>query len=64
MTPLQKIEPYYKAVSGALIALLTGLIGGLANDGLSWSEVLVSLVAMLTVGGAVFSVPNIKRATP
>jgi hypothetical protein len=61
---MDKIAPYYKAVSGALIALLTGLVGGLANDGLSTSEVLVSLIAMLTVGGTVFSVPNFASNYP
>ena len=58
MEKLEKIAPYYKAVSAALIALLTGLITGLEDGSLSWPEILTSLIALIVAGGAVFSIPN------
>lgn len=64
MHPLQRMAPYYKAVSGALIALLTVLISGLASDGLNSAEVLTSVVAFLTVGGGVFVIPNVQSNYP
>jgi nitrate/nitrite transporter NarK len=61
---MEKFAPYYKAISGALIAFLTGILGGLANDGLSASEIIVALIALLTVGGGVFAIPNIQSNYP
>lgn len=55
---MEKVAPYYKAVAALLIALLTGLITGLANDGLDWIEILTAIVGMLTAGLTVFRVPN------
>ena len=60
---LAKIAPYYKAVAALLIALLTGLVSGLVDDGLSWTEILTAIIAMLVAGGTVFAVPNIPTAT-
>lgn len=62
--PLQKIAPYYKAAAALLIALLTGIITGLVSDGLSWTEILVAVVGMLTAGLTVFKVTNVPTAVP
>lgn len=62
--PLARIAPYYKAVAALLIALLTGLVSGLVDGGLSWTEILTSLIAMLVAGGTVFAVPNVSPPAP
>jgi len=58
MPVIDKIAPYAKAFIAAIIALLTGLVSGLVAGGLSWSEILVSLIAFFTGLLAVFRVPN------
>lgn len=56
---MEKIAPYYKAVAGALMAFLSSLIVGLQDNGLTTSEWLTALIALLLAGGAVFAIPNI-----
>lgn len=52
------IAPYAKAIIAALVAFLTAISTGLVADGLSWSEIVTSLIALLVAAGAVFTVPN------
>jgi len=59
-----KIAPFYKAITGALVSFLSALIAGLADGGLSWSEILTALIALLVGGGAVFTIPNIQSNYP
>lgn len=60
---LEKIAPYYKAVTGVIVPFLTSVgasmldtsAGGSAITAHEW---VVSAVVGLTAGGAVFAVPN------
>jgi len=61
---IDKVAPYYKAVTGAVVAFLSALIAGLQDSGLSWTEILTAIIALLVGGGAVFTIPNIIPGTP
>jgi len=61
---VNRVAPYYKAVTGAVVAFLSALIAGLQNGGLSWTEILTAIIALLVGGGAVFTIPNIKSNYP
>ena len=61
---VNKVAPYYKAITGALVAFFSALIAGLQEGGLSWTEILTAIIALLVGGGAVFTIPNIQSNYP
>jgi len=61
---VEKFAPFYKAITGAVVSFLSALIAGLQNGGLSWTEILTAIIALLVGGGAVFTIPNIIPGTP
>jgi len=58
MTVFYKLAPIMKAVIAAIISGLTAIVTGLVAGGLSWTEIVVALIAFFTGLIAVFSVPN------
>lgn len=61
---MDKVAPYYKAVAGALVAFLSAIAAGLAQDGLSGQEWITAAIAFIVGLGAVFAIPNIKSNYP
>jgi hypothetical protein len=60
---MDKIAPYGKAVTGAVLAALTALLTGLDDSSIDWQEIIVALIAFITVGGAVWAIPNRPETT-
>jgi hypothetical protein len=58
---MENIAPYYKAVTGALIAFLSAIAAALAQDGISGQEWITAAIAFLVGLGAVFAIPNIPK---
>lgn len=60
---MDKIAPYYKAVAGFLVPLLTQLLAAVQNgsDGgskITTAEWLTAILTSLAAGGVVFMIPN------
>jgi ABC-type Na+ efflux pump permease subunit len=55
---MNRIAPYYKAVSAALIAFLSAIAAALAQDGISSQEWITAAIAFIVGLGAVFAIPN------
>jgi hypothetical protein len=60
---MDKIAPYYKALTAFVVPFLTQIVAGLtpASDGgqnLTTSEWLTALITSLVAGGVVFAIPN------
>ena len=58
---MNKIAPYYKAVTGALVAFLSAIAAALAEDGISGQEWITAGIALIVGLGAVFAIPNIPN---
>lgn len=61
---LDKISPYYKAVTGLLVPFLGSLGSALLEDSaggtaITSSEWITAVVLGLVAGGAVFTIPNL-----
>jgi hypothetical protein len=62
---MDKVAPYYKAVTGAVVSFLTAIITALDSGGsISAQEWITAVIALLISGGAVFAIPNIKSNYP
>ena len=55
---MNKIAPYAKSIIAALIAFLTAIATALDSGGISASEWITALIALLAGFGTVFAVPN------
>ena len=55
---MDAIAPYGKAVTGAVLAALTAILTGLDDNSIDWQEIIVAAIAFVTVGSAVWAVPN------
>ena len=62
-SPIDKIAPYYKAVTGVVVPFLTQIGAALLDTGAGGSAITAhewvsAVVISLVAGGAVFSIPN------
>lgn len=60
---MEKISPYYKAVTALLVPFLTQLVAAMTDtsqggSAVTTSEWLTALITSLVAGGAVFAIPN------
>lgn len=60
---MEKIAPYYKAVTGLLVPFLTSIGAALVSSSeggssITTNEWIAAVVVGLVAGGAVFAVPN------
>jgi hypothetical protein len=58
---MNRIAPYYKAVTAALVTFLTAIATALDSNGISSQEWITAVIALLIGGGAVFTIPNIPN---
>lgn len=61
---MDKIAPYAKAITGAIVAFLTAIATALDSSGITTQEWVTAAIAFFVAGGAVFSIPNIQSNYP
>jgi hypothetical protein len=59
---MDKIAPYGKAITGAIVAFLTAIATATADNGISGQEWVTSAIAFFVALGAVWAIPN-RQAT-
>jgi hypothetical protein len=61
---MDKIAPYAKAVTGAIVAFLTAIATALADNGITGQEWVTAAIAFFVALGAVWAIPNVRSNYP